>query len=103
MASLAKNNLKDLIYGTVKKIPEGKVTTYGEIADELKIDPRVVGWMLHQNRDLKVPCHRVVDRNGRLALNFAFDGFLEQKRRLEAEGVKFVDEMHVDLKSNLWE
>ena len=108
MASLKKVNIKDKIYDLVKKIPEGKVATYGEIAEKLRVeggklrvDPRMVGWMLHQNRDLKVPCHRVVDRNGRLAPNFAFDGWREQRRRLEVEGVKFVGEMHVDLKKYL--
>ncbi len=58
---------------------------------------RQVGWALHQNKSLDVPCHRVVDRNGRLAPNFAFDGWKEQRKRLEQEGVEFVDEMHVDL------
>jgi len=64
---------------------------------------RQVGWALHQNRDAKTPCHRVVDRNGRLAPNFAFDGAGEQRRRLEAENVGFRDKMHVDLKSYLWQ
>ena len=114
-----QSNLKEKVYEVIKKIPRGKVATYGQIAEELKIvngewkiDARVVGWMLHQNKDPKVPCHRVVDRNGRLAPNFAFsakggpasggDGWREQKRRLEADGVKFVDEMHVDLDRCLW-
>ena len=100
----------------------GRVTTYGEIALQLKIqnvklkiDPRMVGWALHANNDPKVPCHRVVDRSGRLAPNFArlqrlersdggqaFDGATEQRRRLQAEGVRFRDEMHVDLETCLW-
>lgn len=96
------SNLKKRIYDIVKEIPTGKVATYGEIANKLKIDPRIVGWMLHQNKDSSVPCHRVVDRNGRLAPNFVFDGFVEQRRRLEVEGVKFVDEMHVNLSKCLW-
>ncbi len=95
-------SIKDKIYDIVKKIPEGKVATYGEIARKLNVNVRVVGWMLHQNQDLQVPCHRVVDRNGRLAPNFAFDGKGEQRRRLEVEGVEFMDEMHVDLGKYLW-
>jgi len=91
------------VYILVKEIPEGKVTTYGEIARALgSRDSRKVGFALHANKDLKTPCHRVVDRNGRLAPNFAFDGPREQKRRLEAEGVRFEDEMHVDLQDSLW-
>ncbi len=90
------------VYSLVRTIPKGKVTTYGEIANFLGISPRTVGWALHGNRSSKVPCHRVVDRNGRLAPNFAFDGVREQKRRLEAEGVRFKDSLHVDLEKCLW-
>lgn len=61
-----------------------------------------VGNALHQNKDPKVPCHRVVDRNGRLAPNFAFNSWREQCRRLRVEGVKFKNEMHVDLEECLW-
>src|SRR3990172_8481661 len=100
------NTVYHLIFDFVKKIPKGKVVTYGLVADELRkykksINGHVVGWVLHTNTSSEVPCHRVVDRNGRLAPNYAFDGAREQKRRLEAEGVKFVDEMHVDLAKSL--
>lgn len=82
----------------VKEIPAGKVSTYGEIARKLG-NPRwsrQVGWALHANKSLGVPCHRVVNREGRVAKNFAFDGWEEQRRRLEGEGVKFADAMHVE-------
>jgi len=86
------------IYQLTREIPEGKVTTYGEIAKRLNLrDVRKVGFALHANRDPEIPCHRVVNKDGRLAPNFAFDGAGEQRRRLEAEGVVFVDEMHVNL------
>lgn len=87
------------IYARVRKIPEGKVATYGEVARACGItDVRKVGWALHQNPyEGDVPCHRVVNKEGRLAPNFAFDGPEEQRRRLEAEGVLFTDEMHVDV------
>ncbi len=96
-----------LVYDLVKKIPQGKITTYGLIAEKLrsskkKLNAHVVGWILHKNNNHLVPCHRVVDRNGRLAPNFAFDGAKEQKRRLLSEGIQFIDEMHVDLKNQLW-
>ena len=87
------------VYELVKQIPAGKVLTYGMIAQKLGKPgwARRVGWVLAQNRDPKIPCHRVVDRNGRLAPNFAFGGWRKQRRRLLAEGVKFKDNMHVDL------
>lgn len=100
---VAKNFNKS-VYQLVKKIPKGRVTTYGEIARILGKPKwsRQVGWSLHANRDSNTSCHRVVDRNGRLAPNFAFNGWEEQKRRLIAEGVKFKDNMHVDLEECLW-
>src|SRR3990167_3374477 len=95
---------KEQVFEKVRKIPRGKVLTYGSIAEMLgrRRWSRQVGWVLHQNTDPKTPCHRVVDRNGRLAPNFAFSGAGEQRRRLEAENVGFRDKMHVDLELYLW-
>ena len=102
------------VYEIVKKIPRGKVATYGQIADEInslstssrinkKISPQLVGWALHANKDSKTPCHRVVNKEGSVALNYAFGGgWREQKMRLLSEGVAFIDEMHVDLEKFLW-
>ena len=123
------------VYRLVRRVPSGKIATYGQIAKMLGTrDARRVGWALHANRDPKVPCHRVVNKDGRLAPNFAFsaksdksrilggpsinrtsrpvkrvregrlggDGYKEQRRRLLAEGIKFKDEMHVDLEKHLW-
>ncbi|MEK7111692.1 MAG: MGMT family protein [Patescibacteria group bacterium] len=90
------------VYKIVRKIPKGKVTTYGEIARTLGTkDARKVGWALHANPDPKTPCHRVVNKDGRLAPNFAFDGEREQKRRLMAEGVIFKGEK-VNLEKHIW-
>lgn len=92
------------VYVAVKKIPEGKVATYGQIAELLGTkDARKVGWALHANADKDCPCHRVVNRNGRLAPNFAFDGAGEQRKRLVAEGVSFRDKEHISLKKHIWE
>lgn len=96
-------NLNQSVYELVKKIPRGKVATYGQIA-ELLGNPRLsrqVGWALHANKSAAVPCHRVVNREGRLAPNFAFDGAAEQRRRLEAEGIRFTG-LQVDLTKYLW-
>lgn len=91
------------VYRIVKKIPPGKVATYGQIATLLCThDARKIGWALHANTSPAVPCHRVVNKTGKLAENFAFDGWKEQKRRLEAEGVHFKDDIHVDLTRHLW-
>lgn len=99
------SSFKREVYKLVKKIPKGKVMTYGQVAQELGKPrwARQVGWALHQNDfGSGVPCHRVVDRTGRLAPNFAFEGAQEQKRRLLTENVKFLDNGHVDMKECLW-
>lgn len=70
--------------------------TYGQIAETIGTrDARRVGHALHANKNPLVPCHRVVNKDGRLAPNYAFGGWLEQKNRLLAEGVEFADDNHV--------
>lgn len=95
-------NLYENVYEQVLKIPTGKVSTYGEIGKKLNISPRVVGFALHANPDGQlIPCHRVVNRNGRVAPGYAFGGQGTQKKRLEEEGIEFKDELHVDLEKYL--
>ena len=82
------------IYEQVRSIPEGKVATYGQIAS-LAGNPRwsrVVGFALHVNPEPGViPCHRVVDRHGRLSPAFAFGGINMQEKLLKNEGVEVID------------
>lgn len=86
-------NFAAQVYAVVKNIPAGEVMTYGQVA-ALAGRPgaaRAVGTILHHNpHESDIPCHRVVNSKGRLALNFAFNGPTEQKHRLEQEGVKVV-------------
>ena len=87
---------KEKVYALTKQIPKGKVTTYGAIAKKLSMSPRTVGYALHLNPyEGKVPCHRVVNRDGRIAPSFAFGGSEIQRKLLESEGVQFKDETHV--------
>ena len=91
-------NLFKKVYEIVKTVPAGKVVTYGQIAKLLGTsDSRKIGFALHANKSSSVPCHRVVNKEGGLAQNFAFNGLDEQQRRLLDEGVLFKDETHVDL------
>ncbi len=79
------------IYRVVKKIPKGRVVSYGWVAKKVGIkDVRIVGWALHANKDYKkVPCYRVVKKDGSLAGNYAHGGAKKQKQFLVAEGVRF--------------
>lgn len=94
------------IYKIVKKVPKGKVTTYGDIArvlGNIRLS-RVVGYALHANPYFgEVPCHRVVNKNGRLAPNFAFGGSNIQKQMLEKEGIKIKNDYVVDLENFLFD
>ena len=87
------------IYEAVKKIPKGKVATYGMVA-AMAGNPRMsraVGNALHKNPDPEhIPCHRVVNAKGELADAFVFGGPGIQQSRLEAEGVE-VNDGRVDL------
>lgn len=96
-----RDSFKLQVYKLVKKIPKGKVMTYGQIAQKLGRPKaaKTVGNILHQNSSLRVPCHRVVNKEGRIALRFVFGGAKEQKRRLLLEGIKFKDKMHVDIRN----
>lgn len=86
------------VYDVVKKIPQGSVMTYGQVAEAIGTrDARRVGHALHANKSSDVPCHRVVNKDGRLAPGYAFGGPNEQRNRLLSEGVKFVDENHVKM------
>lgn len=82
------------IYEAVKRIPRGKVATYGQIA-ELAGDKkmaRAVGNALHRNPDPdSVPCYRVVNSKGELSGEFAFGGDRAQAELLEADGIEVVN------------
>lgn len=94
-------NTFEKIYEVVKNIPKGKVATYGQVAC-LAENPhwaRVVGYALHNNPDPStIPCHRVVNREGRVAAAFVFGGGSVQRQLLEGEGIIFESDGTIDLK-----
>lgn len=100
-----EKNFYKKVYEVVKKIPKGKVTTYGAVAVACG-SPRAsrsVGAALHRNPDPKnIPCHRVVFADGRLTPGFAFGGKNAQKALLEREGVVFVAEYQIDILKHFW-
>jgi methylated-DNA-protein-cysteine methyltransferase-like protein len=98
-----KKNFFERVYEVIGKIPEGKVMAYGQVAEALGTkDARRVGHALHANKNPKIPCHRVVNKDGRLAPGYAFGGPGEQRNRLLAEGVIFDNETNVDMQKCLW-
>lgn len=93
------------IYEQVKRIPRGRVATYGQIALYAG-NPRwarVVGYALHANPDPDgIPCFRVVNRDGRVSQAFAFGGENMQIILLRADGVEVSDDGYVELEKYLW-
>ena len=91
-------------YNVVRRIPAGKVATYGQIA-RLAGMPRcaqTVGYAMAGCSDPTVPCHRVVDRFG--GTKACFDTYAPGTQRLllEEEGVTFRLDGTVDLEQHLW-
>lgn len=88
------NELYEKIYAAVMTIPRGKVATYAQVAAMVG-NPRlcrVVGNALHINPYFgEVPCHRVVNAQGRLSGEFAFGGADIQANMLRGEGVDVID------------
>ena len=88
------------VYEAVRLIPEGSVATYGQVAAAVG-NPRlarVVGYALHVNPQPGViPCHRVGKKDGEVSAAFAFGGANRQVTLLQAEGVGFLDDTHVDM------
>lgn len=93
------------VYEYLKTVPKGKVVTYGMIAAGIGCPraARQVGNALHRNpTPVIIPCHRVVNREGRLAPAFAFGGIEVQAKLLRDEGVE-VENGYVDLQKYIWE
>ena len=86
----------DDVYGILARIPEGKVTTYGDIAKALGHPnaSRAIGRILNKNSNpVVVPCHRVVMSDGNIG-GYAF-GKARKRELLKKEGVRFMgDDMH---------
>ena len=93
------------VYEAVARIPRGKVATYGQIAAQVgdTLAGREVGHIKScapSGRNL--PCHRVVNRTGVLAPDYAFGGQEKQRALLEAEGVTFLADGRIDMTLHLW-
>jgi len=93
MLDVQKQQLKASdVYDILRRIPKGKITTYGDIARALGCPgaSRAVGRILNKNPDpIIVPCHRVVMSNGNVG-GYAF-GKTMKKELLTKEGLRFAD------------
>lgn len=101
---MSEKSTFDKIYDVVREIPEGKVASYGQIAELAgnRRWARVVGYALHVNPEPGViPCHRVVTFDGYPSKAFVFGGVNKQIELLENEGILFENEK-IDMKKYQW-
>ncbi|MGI6010015.1 MAG: MGMT family protein [Ruminococcus sp.] len=98
-----EKNTFQKIYDVVREIPPGCVASYGQVAALAgsRRWARAVGYALNANRDPDLPCHRVVNREGRVSDAFMENGINRQIILLEQEGVK-CSEGKVDMSIYQW-
>lgn len=93
------------ILDTVRRIPAGRVSSYGEVAARagLKGRARMVGRVLGMAaEDDPVPWYRVLKSDGRIAFPLGSDAFKQQVRHLRKEGVQVSSTGRVDLATYAW-
>lgn len=99
-------NFFQKVYEVVRKIPEGRVTSYGAIANYLGAarSARMVGWALNSSHKLEnIPAQRVVNRNGMLTGKHHFGGTTAMQQLLEAEGVKVKENQVQNFRELFWD
>jgi methylated-DNA-protein-cysteine methyltransferase related protein len=92
------------VYEVTRRIPRGRVCTYGLIADYLQLRAyRMVGWALNQSFTNEfVPAHRVVNRKGELSGRHHFPTPTMMQEMLEQEGIVIENNCVQDFKALLW-
>lgn len=99
-------NWMEKVYAIVRRIPRGRVTSYGAIAEAIgsRMSSRMVGWAMNKAHTVtpKVPAHRVVNRNGVLTGKHHFGGPTLMQDLLEAEGIEIRDDRIVRFNAHFW-
>ena len=94
------------VYEVVEQIPVGKIATYGQIATILgnPRNARMVGFAMRAApSQMKLPCHRVVNKKGALSPSYVFGDKTVQRVMLEMEGITFNNENCINVKEHLWD
>ncbi len=95
------------VYEVAKKIPCGRVTSYGAIAKYLGASrsSRMVGWAMNYSHthNENIPAHRVVNRNGHLTGKHHFGSPDIMKQLLESEGIQVVNDRIINFSTHFWD
>ncbi len=105
---MVKNeNFFEKVYAVARRIPFGRVTSYGAIASYLGSaqSARIVGWAMNSSHSDKnyVPAHRVVNRKGLLTGKHHFGNTNTMKQLLENEGIQVKNDQIVDFEKHFWD
>lgn len=92
------------VYQVAKRVPYGRVTSYGAIANYLGAikSARMVGYAMNGSHNKEVPAHRVVNRKGLLTGKHHFEGTNLMQQLLESEGIEVVDNQIQDFEKVFW-
>jgi len=103
MPDLNENKYRERVFRLVRRIPRGRVMTYGQIAEILGegYTARTVGFVMH-SADNKTPWHRVINAQGGCSTRSLVLPHDKQQRLLESEGVKFNQRGRCNLQDYLW-
>ena len=104
MKKVDEQGYRQRVYKLVKRIPKGRVMTYGQIAEILGegYTPRTVGYVMHGADSENVPWQRVINAQGKCSTGKLTLPVNLQQAILESEGVKFDDKGRCDLNLVLW-
>jgi methylated-DNA-protein-cysteine methyltransferase related protein len=101
---MKKASAWDEVYRIVRRIPRGRVMSYGQIAGLLRrpLSARAVGWAMNRCPD-DVPWHRVVNAAGGISTSHLHEPPDLQKRLLEREGIRFARDGTLPIARYRWE
>ena len=103
---MSSDNFYHKVYEVARKIPYGRVTSYGAIAKAIGAakSARMVGYAMNGAAAMQeVPAHRVVNRNGLLTGKHHFSGTHLMQQLLESEGVEVEDDKVQNFKTIFWD
>jgi methylated-DNA-protein-cysteine methyltransferase related protein len=103
MAATGNPKYRERVYALVRRIPPGRVMTYGQIAELLGdgYTARTVGFSMHSAPE-GTPWHRVINAQGATSTGRVVLPYDKQQRLLEQEGVVFNEKNRCDLQTFLW-
>ena len=101
------NDFYEKVYAVVRKIPKGKVVSYGDIAEFIgtRGSARTVGYAMNNAHNVSpsVPAHRVVNRNGLLTGKHHFELPNLMQELLESEGIEIINDQIQNFEKVRWE